>query len=85
MITWSPAISSPGGHTRLPRYARGRKGVVHRVHGVFVFADANAMGLGGQPQYLYSVRFPARALWGDEAGARDTLYLDLWDPHLDPA
>ena len=75
----------PRGHTRLPRYARGKTGVVHRVHGVFVFADANAMGLGEQPQYLYSVRFPARALWGDEAGERDSLYLDLWDRHLDPA
>ena len=75
----------PRGHTRLPRYARGKKGVVHRVHGVFVFADANAMGLGEQPQFLYSVRFPARVLWGDEASERDSLYLDLWDAHLDPA
>lgn len=74
----------PEGHTRLPRYARGKEGVIHRVHGVFVFADANAMGLGEQPQYLYSVRFAARALWGETASERDSLYLDLWDPHLDP-
>ncbi len=43
------------------------------------------VGLGEQPQYLYSVRFPARVLWGDEASERDSLYLDLWDAHLDPA
>ena len=74
----------PAGHTRLPRYARGRPGVVARVQGVFVFADSNAMGEGEQPQYLYAVRFAARDLWGKTAGARDALYLDLWGSHLDP-
>jgi nitrile hydratase beta subunit len=76
---------NPTGHTRLPRYARGRAGVVDRAHGVFVFADSHAMGLGPQPQHLYSVRFTARELWGPEAGARDAVYVDLWDAHLDPA
>jgi len=76
---------NPTGHTRLPRYARGRAGVVDRDHGVFVFADSHAMGHGPQPQHLYSVRFAARALWGPEAGERDAVYVDLWDAHLDPA
>jgi nitrile hydratase subunit beta len=76
---------NPTGHTRLPRYARGRTGVVDRDHGVFVFADSHAMGLGPQPQHLYSVRFAARELWGAEAGERDAVYVDLWDAHLDPA
>ena len=74
----------PSGHTRLPRYARGKPGVVARVQGVFVFPDSNAMGEGEQPQYLYAVRFEARDLWGDEADARDALYLDMWDSYLDP-
>jgi nitrile hydratase beta subunit len=76
---------NPTGHTRLPRYARGRAGVVDRDHGVFVFADAHAMGLGPQPQRLYSVRFAARELWGPQAGEHDAVYVDLWDAHLDPA
>ena len=75
----------PTGHTRLPRYARGKRGVIDRDHGVFIFADANAQGLGPKPQHLYSVRFPARELWGAGASPRDAVYVDLWDDHLDPA
>jgi nitrile hydratase len=73
------------GHTRLPRYARGRHGVIDRDHGVFVFADSNATGEGERPQHVYSVRFSARELWGEPARASDSVYLDLWDDHLDPA
>ena len=75
----------PLGHTRLPRYARGRVGVIARDHGVFVFADASGNALGKIPQHLYSVRFTASELWGAEASARDSISLDLWDDHLDPA
>ena len=75
----------PTGHTRLPRYARGRRGVIDRDHGVFIFADANAIGQGPKPQHLYSVRFAARELWGPDASPRDAVYVDLWDDHLDPA
>ena len=74
----------PAGHTRLPRYARGKPGVSARVQGVFVFPDSNAMGQGEQPQSLYAVRFTARDLWGEAAGAGDSLYLDMWDSYLDP-
>jgi nitrile hydratase len=72
----------PAGHTRLPRYARGRNGVIERDHGVFVFADAHAMGRGPQPQHLYNVRFTAWELWGEAASARDSVCLDLWEAHL---
>lgn len=74
---------NPLGHTRLPRYARGREGVVDRDYGVFVFPDTHALGQGSKPQHLYSVRFTARELWGLEASAADTIYLDLWDDYLD--
>jgi len=74
----------PAGHTRLPRYARGKRGVIHRDHGVFIFADANAMGLGKKPQHLYSVCFAATELWGPSASPRDSINIDLWDDHLDP-
>jgi nitrile hydratase len=75
----------PAGHTRLPRYARGRRGVVDRDHGVFVFPDTSAMSGDRKPQHLYSVRFAARELWGPDASARDSVILNLWDDHLDPA
>jgi nitrile hydratase subunit beta len=80
-----PPKFKPTGHTRLPRYARGREGVIDRDHGVFVFADASAMGLGKKPQHVYSVRFTARELWGAAASTRDSVYVDLWDDHLEPA
>lgn len=75
----------PIGHTRLPRYARGRYGNIHRDHGVFVFPDTNAMTRDRKPQHCYSVRFAARELWGPAASRRDSVYIDLWDDHLDPA
>ena len=74
---------NPVGHTRLPRYARGRSGIIARRHGVFVFPDTNAHFLGEQPQHLYSVCFSARELWGDSASPKDSVYLDLWESHLE--
>lgn len=72
----------PVGHTRLPRYARGKHGVVQRHHGGFVFPDTRAHGLGDQPQHLYNVRFEASELWGTDA-AREAIYLDLWESYLE--
>jgi nitrile hydratase subunit beta len=76
---------NPVTHTRLPRYARGKIGIVERDHGVFLFADSNAHFRGEEPQHLYSVRFAARELWGEQAPARDAVYINLWDDHLEPA
>jgi nitrile hydratase subunit beta len=75
----------PTGHTRLPRYARGKRGVIHLVHGPTLLPDTNAQGLGEHPQVVYSVRFDGRELWGDSAEPRQAVYLDLWDSYLDPA
>jgi nitrile hydratase beta subunit len=75
----------PVGHTRLPRYTRGKIGTIDRDHGVFVFPDTNALFLGEKPQHVYSVRFAARELWGDQAPPQDSVYVDLWDEYLEPA
>jgi nitrile hydratase beta subunit len=75
----------PTGHTRLPRYARGKLGTIHRDDGVYVFPDTNADSLGEKPQHLYSVRFAARELWGEQASGRDAVYLDMWDDYLERA
>jgi nitrile hydratase len=75
---------NPVGHTRLPRYARGRTGVIVRDQGVFAFEDSDAAGTqSGKPQHVYQVRFSARELWGEEAQVRDAVYLDLWDSYLE--
>ena len=76
---------NPVGHTRLPRYARGKRGEIALDHGVWVFADASGNGLGPDPQHCYSVRFTARELWGADVSATDAVHIDLWDDHLEPA
>ncbi len=76
---------NPPGHTRLPRYARGKAGVIQIVHGSHVFPDTNAHGLGPQPQGIYSVRFESRELWGDDTEGPGQVFLDLWDAYLEPA
>jgi nitrile hydratase beta subunit len=78
-------VASPGGHTRLPRYVSGRRGVVHRVQPPCVFPDTNAHGRGENPQHLYNVRFPAAELWGTEGEPGTSLHLDLFEPYLEPA
>ena len=75
----------PAGHTRLPRYVRAKSGLVVLDRGVFVFPDTNAHFQGEKPQHLYSVRFAARELWGEQAAPRDAVYVNLWDDHLEPA
>lgn len=74
---------NPTGHTRLPRYVRGKTGSVDRVHGVFVFPDTNAHFQGESPQHVYSVRFEAQELWGETATSRDSVYVDLWEAYLE--
>jgi nitrile hydratase len=76
---------NPIGHTRLPRYARGKLGTIHLDHGVYVFPDTNAHFLGEKPQHVYSVRFAARELWGEQAAPQDSVYADMWDDYLEPA
>jgi nitrile hydratase len=71
------------GHTRLPRYVRGKRGVVSAVHGTHVFPDTSAHGLGENPQPLYNVRFEADELWGDNVARRDCVQIDLWEDYLE--
>lgn len=74
---------NPVGHTRLPRYVRGKSGIVDRIHGIFVFPDTNAHFRGENPQHLYSVRFEAQELWGADVASGDAVYVDLWEDYLD--
>ncbi len=76
---------SPAGHTRAPRYLRGRAGQVVAGHGVFQFADAVAAGRGPEPQHCYTVAFTAGELWGRDAEAADMIHADLWESYLEPA
>ena len=78
-------VMHPSGHTRLPRYARGKRGVVELVHGAHVFPDSAAAGQGENPQWLYTVRFSGPELWGEEADPNLVVSIDAWESYLEPA
>jgi nitrile hydratase subunit beta len=75
----------PPGHTRLPRYVRGKRGVVERYYGIYDFQDAMPSGTAAPPQPLYAVRFDAQELWGASAEANSVVYLDMWESYIEPA
>jgi nitrile hydratase subunit beta len=80
------AAVQPPHHTRLPGYARGKVGVIERVHGAHVFPDSNAQELGEDPQWLYTVAFDAREIWGDSKTLqRSIISVDAFEPYLEPA
>lgn len=74
----------PNGHTRVPRYARGKPGVIVFDEGVHHFPDSRVQGVGDRPQHVYAVRFDARELWGESATPRGFVHLDLWEDYLKP-
>jgi nitrile hydratase subunit beta len=76
---------NPVTHTRLPRYVRGHTGTIERMIGCHVFPDSNATGAGENPQWLYTVRFDGRELWGADADPTVQISVDAWEPYLVPA
>ena len=74
----------PSNHTRLPRYARDRRGTIIAHHGCHALPDEGAKG-NHVGEHLYTVCFAAAELWGPEANPRDTVTLDLWESYLVPA
>jgi nitrile hydratase len=78
------AVIHPTGHTRLPRYARGKTGTVLHVHGVHVFPDSNAHGGGEDARWLYAVEFTGPELWGRDGDPALRVVVDCWEPYLEP-
>ena len=75
----------PRGHTRLPRYVRGRPGVVEAWRGCFVFPDSNAHGHGEAPQHCYTVRFAGQDLWGPGSDPGLSVSVDAFESYLERA
>lgn len=74
---------NPSTHTRLPRYARAKAGVIEAVQGSFVFPDDNAHGRGENPQWVYTVVFTATEIWGEGADPTLTVSIDAWESYLE--
>ena len=72
------------GHTRVPRYCRGREGSVLHVAPSFSYPDASAHGLPRRREPTYHVEFDARELWGAEADP-GAVVVDLWESYLEAA
>ena len=75
----------PTTHTRLPRYARGKLGVIQMQHGCHMYPDSVATDQGDDPQWLYTVVFEGRELWGPDADPTVKISIDAFEPYLDPA
>ena len=67
----------------MPRYVRGKCGVVVHVAPKFSFPDASAHGQTHRAEHTYHVEFQARELWNDAAGSNETVIVDLWDGYLE--
>jgi nitrile hydratase len=76
---------NPTWHTRMPRYTRGRIGVVERDRGASYLPDNELSTAARKLQHVYLIRFTARELWGEQASPRDSLYIDMWEDYLEPA
>jgi nitrile hydratase len=76
-------LGDPDHHTRLPAYVRGQTGEVVEVAGQWPLPDDRAQGVvPPRVETVYSVRFPAAALWGDGA---HVVVVDLWESYLEEA
>jgi nitrile hydratase len=76
---------NPATHTRLPRYARDKTGIVEAIRGCHVYPDSAAIGAGDDPQWLYTVVFTGRELWGEAADPMITVSIEAFEPYLVPA
>jgi nitrile hydratase beta subunit len=76
---------NPATHTRLPRYARDKRGIVEAIRGCHVYPDTAAIGAGDHPQWLYAVAFTGRELWGAAADPALTVSIEAFEPYLLPA
>ncbi|MBS0546722.1 MAG: nitrile hydratase subunit beta [Proteobacteria bacterium] len=76
---------NPPTHTRLPRYVRSKVGTIERINGSHVYPDSAAHGHGEDPQWLYTVVFPAREIWGDDADPTVKISVEAFEPYFDRA
>lgn len=75
----------PVTHTRLPRYARDKVGVVEAVRGCHVYPDSVTTGAGENPQWVYTVVFDGSELWGESSDPGLTVSIEAFEPYLTPA
>jgi nitrile hydratase len=75
---------APLGHTRVPRYVRGKVGVITHLHGNFILPDQRVADGSTLYQPVYRVCFAAQHVWGNDAAPKDKLYLEMWEAYIEP-
>ncbi|MEE3259388.1 MAG: nitrile hydratase subunit beta [Candidatus Latescibacterota bacterium] len=73
----------PRGHTRLPRYIRGKVGEVVQVYRPQGFQDAEPLDDTVGPQPVYAVRFAGGEVWGESAEPNSCVLMDMWESYLE--
>jgi nitrile hydratase subunit beta len=75
----------PVSHTRLPRFARGHTGTIERIQGCHVYPDASVAEGVERPEWLYTVTFDGRELWGPDADPTVRVSIEAFEPYLEAA
>ena len=77
-------VDNPPGHTRLPRYVRGRTGVIESFRGTAAVPDDTVKnGIKGDEVPFYGVLFAMQDLWGNDAEVGAELVIELWESYLE--
>lgn len=71
------------GHTRQPGYTTGKPGIIVGNSGAARFSDARAAGRRSRPQYVYTVAFTGRDLWGEAAEPDTEVRIELFESYLE--
>ena len=77
---------NPVGHTRSPRYARGKTGTIAHDQGVFAFPDTGCCrppGVGATAHIFGSLHRPGAL--GRSLSPRDAFTWIMWDDYLEHA
>src|SRR5262249_13814685 len=75
----------PAGHTRVPRYVRGKRGTLLRARPAFEFPDLAGHAHAAHLEHTCLVEFDARELWTDAAESAESVVVDLWESYLEEA
>lgn len=73
----------PKSHTRLPRFVRGHIGTIERIQGCHVYPDSAVATGEEDPQWLYTVVFDGRDLWGPESDPTLEVSIEAFEPYLE--
>ena len=64
---------------------RDKLGEIEAVRGCHVYPDSVTTGAGEDPQWVYTVVFSGRVLWGEDSDPSVKVSIEAFEPYLVPA